>query len=224
MDNKGYNCNRTKIIHRWVGSVCACILLGGMAAYGDENLEELKKSLLEQERQMERSQREVETGNRGYIYGSNVEEPGVEEVAEAEKPVPAVKPKAVQTTASATRQKTERDLCRQAWSLYEEGYLDEAGQKAEEVLALNPLHIPMKRLIKMITDKKARYAREDNTITDKERMLAVDRAWLPPKEEKERKDIAEERPAARTRQKLIMEEQLGSNTGDKFYRRHIRCP
>ena len=205
-NNKRENKNLIKLI----AVVCIGILFSGGPAYGDEDLEELKRLLLEQERQIEERQQDTEAGNKGYIYTGNMDKTKAEEVVEIAKPVPVLVPEgeveAVKPALVSSEQQQERYLCRQAWSLYKEGYLDEARQKAEEVLVLNPLHIPMKRLILMITDKKSRYAAEDNVVTDKEKMLDVDRAWLLPGRKGERETVIEQRPAAKTRQRLIMEE------------------
>jgi len=142
-------------------------------AESQEDLRELKASLAKQEKQVSRPQagRKIE-GNRGYVAGRQQakEVPAVRVTAEA---VP-------EATLVGSDKTHAQALYRQAIGLYQAGKLDEAKQNLDEAIELNPLHIPAKRLLKRVLDTQIRLAGQDTKVLEEERMMDVDRAWLPP--------------------------------------------
>lgn len=196
------------------------ISLGGLV-YAEENLEELRNTLLEQERQASAQQKQEKSpqkfvpskdiesgeGNRGLIYSS-----GISGVSGGH---PAYIQPGAETQIS--------ELYKEARILFGEGRFDEARLKLEEIVKLNPLHIPAKRLTKMIVDKQNELTFQDNMIEAKESMIEADKKWFSPTKREGKEEGAEEKRLAKTPQQKIMEEKASQIIPEiNFTDAHIR--
>ena len=77
-----------------------------------------------------------------------------------------------------------RELFDEGQELLNNGKFDEAQQKFEEVLELNPYHVVARKYIILIQNRKHAVEIENQAISEEARMIEVRQEWLPPEKEK----------------------------------------
>lgn len=77
-----------------------------------------------------------------------------------------------------------RAIYQEAQQLMNEGKYDEAQDKFQDVLDLNPYNVPARKYIMLIQQRQHSHEIERQDITEEKRMLEVRKEWLPPKKEK----------------------------------------
>lgn len=187
--------------------------------YAQENLEGLRQSLLEQEKELESGNGTKEQGNSGYLYNKDVQE--VNEVKKAKpkkkkivknperESIPearVVESSETVSVATVDGQINVEELYREARALYNQNKFKEAKEKAEEIIKLNPLYVPAYQLVKMSLDNESDLLFKDNAITTKEKMLESGKAWLPPVYGMQEEEEVEEKAEVQTYQRKLMEE------------------
>lgn len=202
------------IVYRFSFFILTSYLIG--TVFAEENLEELRSSLLQQEKQAAVQKEPVvtetvkpaatEKSNKGYISISSSASKKEEETKEPGQKV------------SYTDQ-----LYKEAVVLFEEGKFEEAKAKLEQVISLNTLHVPAMRLEKRITDTQIELTYKDNVITAKEKMIDVDKAYLLPEKKEGAEEKEEEKKAERTLQQKMMDEKASQIIPEiNFIDAHIR--
>lgn len=192
-------------------------------SYSEQNLEELRQSLLEQEKQAAAEQKAAITPLPVSEVSVNIPSPAVPQ----NKGYVSSGGKVVRTGKAVYITPTDKQLIEQlfkeAVALYRQGQFDQAKAKLEEIIKLNPLHVPARRLIKMILDKETELAFQDNVITEKNRMTEVDKAFLPPVKKEGGEKITEEQQPEKTPQQKMIEEKANQVIPEiNFTDAHIR--
>ncbi len=90
---------------------------------------------------------------------------------------------------SAAEREKVNSLFKQGKTLLDAGDLDGAMKKFQELIEINPLHIPARRYIDYILLRKREIAEKDKEIIESQRILDVKKAWLPPKKKKSSQEI-----------------------------------
>ncbi len=93
--------------------------------------------------------------------------------------------------------------------LYNEGNYDAAKDTFEMVVTLNPVHIPARRYLGIINERKNEFVRRDEQLVQEKAIYDVRRAWLPAVRSASSSDSKKKvykKPEVKTQQQLIMEE------------------
>src|SRR5574341_2457170 len=77
-----------------------------------------------------------------------------------------------------------RVLFEEGQELLHKGKYDEAQEKFEEALELNPYHVVARKYIVLIQNRKHAVEIENQAISEEARMIEVRQEWLPPEKEK----------------------------------------
>lgn len=77
-----------------------------------------------------------------------------------------------------------RKLFDEGQELLNNGKFDEAQEKFEEVLEINPYHVVARKYIILIQNRKHAVEIENQAISEEARMIEVRQEWLPPEKEK----------------------------------------
>ncbi len=85
--------------------------------------------------------------------------------------------------AESAEQDQIKILYQQGKSLYRQGKLEEAKEKFEEILLINPRYQPARSKINLILYRQERNLEKDKIITSRERALDVQETWLRPGKE-----------------------------------------
>jgi general secretion pathway protein D len=173
-------------------------LCGANFLFAGQSVEELRQSLLEQERKaegMQEGNQPIEStqsvsglNNKGYLVSSNTDI------------------KTTQSVVSAPVVDYASQLYTDAKILFGQGKFNEAKAKLEDLLKIRPLYVPAYRLLNRITGEDREKSFQDNLVTAKERMIEVDNAWLPPAKKEEVEAVTEEKEGEKTIQQKLMEE------------------
>ena len=158
-----------------------------------EDVDKLKKSLKQQECEILKKNKSKSVAKKGYTCRtkkSNVRKTETIKAVNVEV-VPDLK-----------------SLYREAKELYALGKYDEAKNNLEIILEENPLHIPTKRLLKLVIDTQNELLGKDVRALAKERMLDVDRAWLPPKKDKDKGQQPELAEGKKSQQQIVMDQKI----------------
>jgi general secretion pathway protein D len=177
--------------------------------FAAQSVEELRQSLLEQERQASAVNNPTPVAvapvQNVAVAQPNTVAPGlnnkgylVSQQTNVQKPVSVSK--AVSAPDISSQLYTEAKM------LFEQGQFDEAKAKLNELLKINPMHVPALRLIKRIEDRKQELSFQDNVITAKEKMIDVDKAWLSPKKKEKPVIVEEKNEEQKTVQQKMLEE------------------
>ncbi len=97
-------------------------------------------------------------------------------------------------------------LYKEGVTLYKAGKFQEAKDKFKSILDINPLYEPARSKLRLILDTQTRMMRRDKIIAGRERILEVQKKWVPPPEKPK---PMEEKPRIvrfKTEQQRIMEE------------------
>lgn len=109
--------------------------------------------------------------------------------------------------AFASSEKAQvKALYKEGVLLYKAGRLDEAKEKFESILSINPTYAPARSKIRVIQNKQERFLRRDKIIAGKEKLLEAQNKWFS---KPKKPEIKEEVPAVerfRTERQKIIEE------------------
>lgn len=75
-----------------------------------------------------------------------------------------------------------KSLYKEGVTLFKSGRLEEAKEKFQSVLDVDPLYEPARSKMRLLLDTEARMLRREKIDVDRERVLEVEKKWAPPEE------------------------------------------
>ena len=99
-----------------------------------------------------------------------------------------------------------KTLYKEGLTLLQASRLDEAKERFEAILEIDPTYAPARSKIRLILDEQARMIRMDRIISGRERLLEVQEEWFPPRREPKIKEVVPEMERFKTERQRIMGE------------------